>query len=266
MLVTTWFDDPHRPTRDLELHCYGDSSAEAMLITGKEICATAIDDGISFDSESLRVDPIREELEYGGLRIRTTAAMARARISITVDIGFVDAVEPGVEEIDLPVLLDLPAPRLRAYARETVIAEKYQAMVALGLASSRMKDFYDVWALSKTHTFDNRLAQAIAATFKRRNTVIPEALPDAFTPEFFRNEGFSVNGAAESMYVAPEVLISLSSRIKMLRTVISLQATTLAVAPRHPRGPRSPDSTRGACPPARNPSNDKGAQPPCWKV
>ena len=133
--------------------------------------------------------PIREELEYGGLRMRTTATLARARISVTIDIGFGDAVEPGIEEVELPVLLDLPAPRLRAYARETVIAEKFQAMVALGRANSRMKDFYDIWVLSKTYEFDrNRLARAIVATFTRRKTEIPEVTPDAFTPEFYRNE------------------------------------------------------------------------------
>lgn len=154
----------------------------------KEICETRVDDGITFDIDNLRVGPIREDLEYGGLRIRTTATMARARIPVTIDIGFGDAVEPGVEEIVLPVLLDLPAPHLRAYARETVIAEKFHAMVTLGLANSRMKDFYDVWILSKSYTFDKRLARAIAATFERRQTVIPETLPDAFTAEFFNNE------------------------------------------------------------------------------
>lgn len=190
MLVTTWFDDPHRPTRDLDLLGFGDPSSETIRAVWKEICAIDAEDGIKFDGEALRVRPIREELEYGGLRLQTTATLAGARIHVTVDIGFGDAIEPGLEEIDFPVLLDLPVPHLRAYARETVIAEKFQAMVALGRANSRMKDFYDVWVLSKTHQFDRtRLAQAIAATFKRRGTEVPETLPDAFTPEFFGDEG-----------------------------------------------------------------------------
>jgi predicted nucleotidyltransferase component of viral defense system len=189
MLVTTWFEDPHRPTRDLDLLGYGDPSAATMSIVWKEICETVVDDGITFDSEALRIAPIREELEYGGLRIRTTATLARAQIAVAIDIGFGDAVEPGVEEINLPVLLDLPVPRLRAYARETVVAEKFHAMIARGLANSRMKDFYDVWVLSKSYTFDTRLARAIAATFRRRQTEIPDTTPDAFTPEFFRNPG-----------------------------------------------------------------------------
>jgi predicted nucleotidyltransferase component of viral defense system len=190
ILVTTWFDDPHRPTRDLDLLGFGEASSDAMLAIWKEICETALDDGIVFDGSALRSDPIREALEYGGVRLRTTATLAGARISVTVDIGFGHAIEPGVEEINLPVLLDLPAPRLRAYARETVVAEKFQAMVALGRTNSRMKDFYDVWVLSKSYDFNNdRLARAIAATFRRRQTAIPAELPDAFTPAFFRNEG-----------------------------------------------------------------------------
>ncbi|HEX2890920.1 nucleotidyl transferase AbiEii/AbiGii toxin family protein, partial [Vineibacter terrae] len=99
--------------------------------------------------------------------------------------GFGDAVEPGVADLELPVLLDLPSPRLRAYSRETVIAEKFQAMVMLGRSNSRMKDFYDIWMLSRSYEFDpDRLAQAIAATFNRRKTPIPTALPDALTRAF----------------------------------------------------------------------------------
>jgi predicted nucleotidyltransferase component of viral defense system len=189
MLITTWFDDPHRATRDVDLLGYGDPSPEPMLATFREIGNIAADDGITFDTEALRVDLIREELEYGGLRLRTTATLAGARIGVVIDIGFGDAVEPGLEEIDLPVLLDLPTPQLRAYARETVVAEKFQAMVAFGRANSRMKDFYDVWVLAKSYDFNNdRLARAIAATFDRRGTPLPDALPDALTVEFARDE------------------------------------------------------------------------------
>ena len=189
MLITTWFDDPHRATRDVDLLGYGDPSPELMLATFREIASIAADDGLIFDTEALRVDLIREDLEYGGLRLRTTAALAGARIGIVIDIGFGDAVEPGIEEIDLPVLLDLPAPHLRTYSRETVIAEKFQAMVAFGRANSRMKDFYDVWVLGKGYDFNgDRLAQAIAATFDRRGTSLPDAPPDALTAEFARDE------------------------------------------------------------------------------
>lgn len=106
-------------------------------------------------------------------------------VSVVVDIGFGDAIEPGIEELDLPVLLDLPSPRLRADARETVIAEKFQAMVALGRANTRFKDFYDLWMLSRTYRFDDdRLTRAIHATFERRDTQIPTEPPDALTRAF----------------------------------------------------------------------------------
>jgi predicted nucleotidyltransferase component of viral defense system len=174
MLMTTWFDDPHRPTRDVDFLGYGDSAPDAMLVTFREICAIEVNDGMVFDIDALRVELIREELEYGGLRLRTTGRLAGARITVIIDIGFGDAIEPGLDEVNLPVLLDLPQPRLRVYARETVIAEKFQAMVMLGLANSRMKDFYDVWILSRSYAFDDdRLPRAIAATFERRGTAIP---------------------------------------------------------------------------------------------
>lgn len=190
MLMTTWFDDPHRPTRDVDFLGYGDPAPEAMLATFREICAIDVDDGIAFDVDALRVELIREELDYGGLRLCTTGQLAGARITVIIDIGFGDAIEPGIEEINLPVLLDLPEPRLRVYARETVIAEKFQAMVMLGLANSRMKDFYDVWILSRSYDFDeDRLSRAIAATFERRGTAIPFDEPEALTQTFATDAG-----------------------------------------------------------------------------
>ena len=185
MLLTSWFADPHRATRDLDLLGFGDPNPDALLDVFREIFAVDVADGVEFDSDALRIDKIREELEYGGLRLRTTASISGARIAVIVDVGFGDVLEPGAELIDYPTMLDLPTPRLRAYARETVIAEKFQAMVVLGRANSRMKDFYDIWLLSQSFTFDdNRLARAIAATFARRGTEIPTDLPDALTPDF----------------------------------------------------------------------------------
>ncbi|TCU38645.1 nucleotidyl transferase AbiEii/AbiGii toxin family protein [Rhizobium azibense] len=189
MLMMSWFEDPHRGTRDLDLLGFGDPEPEAMLATFRDILALNDDDGVEFDVDALRVDRIREELEYGGLRLRTTASISGARINLTIDIGFGDAMEPGAEMLDYPSMLAFPAPRLRAYARETVIAEKFQAMVALGRANSRMKDFYDIWILSKSFDFaGDRLARAIAATFARRETAVPADLPDALTSAFANDE------------------------------------------------------------------------------
>jgi Nucleotidyl transferase AbiEii toxin, Type IV TA system len=138
-----------------------------------------------FDVAGLAVDLIREELEYGGLRIKTNATIDGARVRVAIDIGFGDVIEPGATELELPVLLDLPAPRLRAYPRETVIAEKFQAMMALGRANSRMKDLYDIWLLSRAYDFNgDALARAIAATFARRKTPVPTDSPFALTRAF----------------------------------------------------------------------------------
>jgi hypothetical protein len=185
MLMMIWFDDPHRGTRDLDLLGFGDADGASMLATFREIMAVDADDGVTFNIDGLRVDPIREGQEYRGLRLKTTAAISGARISLTIDIGFGDVLEPGAEDLDYPSILDFPRPRLRGYARETVIAEKFQAMVALGRMNSRMKDFYDIWILSRSFTFDDdRLPRAIAATFARRETRIPDDLPDALTAGF----------------------------------------------------------------------------------
>jgi predicted nucleotidyltransferase component of viral defense system len=210
MLMTTWFDDPFRPTRDLDLLGMGDPNPQAMLALFREICAVVADDGVAFDVAGLEIDDIREALEYGGLRIKTTATIGGARIRVVVDIGFGDAVEPGAEETDLPVLLDFPQPRLRTYPRETVIAEKFQAMVMLGRANSRMKDLYDIWILSRSHEFGgDSLARAIAATFVRRKTEIPAELPDALT-HAFANDPAKIqqwNSFAENVSVQPGSLV-----------------------------------------------------------
>lgn len=190
MLMTTWFDVPFRPTRDLDLLGYGDPETEGILRIFAEVCEIDTNDGVVFDSKSLAVDRIREEMEYGGLRIRLNADIGGATVRVSIDIGFGDATDPGLEELDYPILLDNPSPHLRAYSRETVVAEKFQAMVMLGRANSRMKDFYDIWMLARTHTFDGeRLARAVAATFKRRNTDIPIEAPDALTTGFAEDQG-----------------------------------------------------------------------------
>jgi len=186
ILMAAWLDDPHRPTRDLDLLGFGDPNPETMLRVFREICAIDEIDGVTFEVADLAVDRLREEAEYNGLRIKTYANVDGARVRVLVDIGFGDAVEPGLQEMALPVLLDAPAPRLRSYAKETVIAEKFQAIVMLGLANSRMKDFYDIWMLARSYDFEGHdLARALAATFQRRKTVLPVELPDALTRDFF---------------------------------------------------------------------------------
>jgi hypothetical protein len=185
ILMTAWLDDPHRPTRDLDLLGLGDPDPEMMRATFREVCAIKVDDGVAFDTEVLTAERIRDEQEYGGLRLKTTATVDGARVRVVVDVGFGDSIVPGVDEIELPVLLDQPAPHLRAYPRETVIAEKFHAMVVLGRANSRMKDFHDIWVLKRSFKFKgDSLGRAIVATFARRNTEIPAQRPDALSRAF----------------------------------------------------------------------------------
>jgi predicted nucleotidyltransferase component of viral defense system len=185
MLMTTWFDTGFRPTRDLDLLGSGDPEPEKILAVFREICAIAGDDGVTFDVKALKIERNREELEYGGLRIKTQATIDGAHVPVVIDIGFGDATVPGIKEIDYPVLLDFPAPKLRSYQPETVIAEKFEAIVKLGQANSRMKDFYDIWMLSRAYEFKgDALARAIAATFARRKTDIPTERPIGLTKAF----------------------------------------------------------------------------------
>lgn len=144
-----------------------------------------VDDGVRFDLESLVVGPIREEQEYGGVRVELVARVTTARLRLQVDVGFGDAITPAATMVEFPALLDFPAPHVQAYPRETVVAEKLEAMVQLGMANSRMKDFYDVAVLARDFDFDSEvLARAIRATFERRKTPLPTTVPVAFTPSF----------------------------------------------------------------------------------
>lgn len=131
------------------------------------------------------MNEIRENQEYQGQRVRLVAYLETARIPVQIDIGFGDVVTPEAEEISYPTLLDSPVPRILAYPPETVISEKLQAMVALGMLNSRMKDFYDLRMIARQFTFDGpKLVEAIRATFNRRRTEIPESAPVALTDEF----------------------------------------------------------------------------------
>ena len=232
MLVMTWFEAPHRGTRDLDLLGFGDPNPDALVEVFRQVMTQAEDDGLIFEVDGLRAEPIRESVEYGGVRLRTRATLNGARIAIMIDIGFGDATEPGAELIDYPVLLDLPAPRLYAYARETVVAEKFQAMVALGRANSRMKDFYDIWVLSKHHAFDaDRLGRAIAATFARRDTGIPIDPPDALTPAFAKDVAKQAQWRAfiEDLELAPtdfEIVVAELAEFLMPHAQAAAQSIT----------------------------------------
>lgn len=186
VLFAVWTDQPHRATRDLDLLGHGDPAPPRLVAIFRDLCALPIDgDGLVFDPTSVQASPIREDQEYEGVRVQLTARLGQARLPLQVDVGFGDAVTPAPVEVAVPTLLDLPTPRLLAYPRETVVAEKFQAMVLLGIANSRMKDFYDLWTLARRFDFGGpTLARALAATFDRRRTALPAAAPLALTPAF----------------------------------------------------------------------------------
>lgn len=185
-LFVTWVADPFLSTRDLDLLGFGDSDANTIAETFRVICTTGVpDDGVSFDITGLRAAPIREGAEYGGVRVRTTATIDRARIPIQIDVGFGDAVTPAPVEIDYPAMLGNPAPRIRAYPVETVVAEKFEALVTLGIANTRMKDFYDLWLIAQKFEFRQAiLIEAIDRTFERRGTTKPVETAVGLSDEF----------------------------------------------------------------------------------
>lgn len=186
MLFTVWTRYSYRPTKDLDLLGFGDSSPEQLTHLFRQVCSMdVVPDGLTFDAESIQIAEIREDQEYQGKRIQVMARMENARIDMQIDVGFGDVVTPSPKKIEYPTLLELPAPRIRAYPQETFIAEKLQALVALGMANSRMKDFYDLWQMASQFAFDGpNLAQAIGATFERRKTRIPTEMPAALCDEF----------------------------------------------------------------------------------
>lgn len=188
LLFNLWYDVPHRPTRDADLLGFGPNDIPELETVFRAILAVETEDGLVFDPASIRGSEIRKEAGYRGVRILLVARLEQARLSLQVDIGFGDAVNPAPEQVKYPTLLDMPAPLLRAYRPETVIAEKLQAMIMLGETNSRMKDFFDLLVMAKHSTFDSKsLADAIRATFERRETVLSEVLPlfltEPFSPE-----------------------------------------------------------------------------------
>jgi predicted nucleotidyltransferase component of viral defense system len=186
LLFALWYDDPHRPTRDADFLGFGPNDDANLIATFREIVAMDLGDGIVFDPDSVSADAIREENAYGGTRIKFITRIGSARCSLQIDVGFGDAVTPEPQTVVYPILLnDFQAPTLRVYPVYTVIAEKYHAMVVLGQANSRMKDFYDLAVIARrTELSGAILAKAIAATFTRRQTEMPTERPFALTSQF----------------------------------------------------------------------------------
>jgi predicted nucleotidyltransferase component of viral defense system len=185
LMFNVWGAPASRPTRDIDFLARLNNSVETILPVIRDVCQQAVEpDGLVFDVDSIVGQVIKEDADYTGVRVTFLAYLENARIPMQIDIGFGDVIVPEAALTDYPVLLELAAPRLRAYPRETVVAEKFEAMVKLGQLNSRLKDFFDLWLLPRQFEFDGKvLSTAVTQTFAHRKTAItpqPVALTAAF--------------------------------------------------------------------------------------
>ncbi len=186
LLFVVWHNLPNRPTRDADLLGFGEEDIDSVIEVFRDICAVPCEDGIDFDIDGIHGAVIRKQAGYGGVRIGISATLDGAQLALQVDVGFGDVVTPQAEAVTYPVLLnDQPPPHLRAYPKYTVCAEKLQAMCLFGMANTRLKDYFDLWLLMGEGILDDAvLAQAIVATFERRDTGIPLGWPAGLTNAF----------------------------------------------------------------------------------
>lgn len=188
LLFTAWGSPTSRPTMDIDLLGRIDNSIETITDVMKTTCEMAVEeDGMTFHAKTVTASRITEVAEYEGVRVRVKGGLGNARVSLQIDIGFGDIIVPGPRRVAYPSLLDFPAPELHGYTMESTIAEKFHAMTRLGVLNSRMKDFYDIWLLSRTFDFSGEvLARAVEKTFDNRDTLIT-ADSVVFAPLFIRD-------------------------------------------------------------------------------
>jgi hypothetical protein len=186
LLFDLWYDVPLRPTRDIDLLGFGIAEIPHLIKVFEDLCAIEFEDGIKFDAASINAEEIRKDANYSGTRLTVVGIIDGAKCTVQVDVGYGDAVTPAPEMATYPVMLeDMPAPELRVYPQYTVIAEKFEAIVSLGMANSRMKDYFDLWVLLRNADLEpSILEQAVQATFKRRETVMPKGIPTGLSDQF----------------------------------------------------------------------------------
>lgn len=220
MLFALWSKEPFRATGDLDLLGLGPTGERRVKAMVAEIAAMSVEpDGVAFDISQLRIEEMQAQDEYNGFRLSFLARIGNVRIPMKVDVGFGDVISPAPVDLDYPAMLDLPAANVRAYPVETVIAEKFQAMVELGIRNSRMKDFFDLWAIALTMAIDGAsLSAAIKSTFARRDTEPPLTRPLALTAEFVEDT------SKQTQWLA------FVRRMTTMLTPLSLQETVEVVA------------------------------------
>jgi len=186
LLFDLWYDVPLRPTRDIDLLGFGIAEIPYIMGVFEDMCAIEVEDGITFDSSTIKAEEIRKDANYSGTRVTLIGTIDGAKCSVQVDIGYGDAVTPAPEMATYPVMLEgMPAPELRVYPQYTVIAEKFEAIISLGMANSRMKDYFDLWVLLRNSELDQVvLERAVLATLVRRGTVLPAGIPSGLSDQF----------------------------------------------------------------------------------
>ena len=242
LLLTAWRAPLSRPTVDIDLMGRTSNELDNIRLIVTELCNAKTEaDGVQFEADSVSVAKIKEGADYEGVRVRFNAMLAGARIPMQIDIGFGDVIVPDPITIEYPTLLDFPPPRLVAYPKEAVIAEKLQALTELGLLNSRLKDYFDMWLLSRLYDFEGlSLVEAIRATFRHRSTEIealPAGLTDAFALDPARQKQWVAFLRRSRFKTAPAELLSIVQAVReFLQPPLSAAVSGIAFAAAWRRG------------------------------
>ncbi|WP_417388730.1 nucleotidyl transferase AbiEii/AbiGii toxin family protein [Gimesia sp.] len=219
LMLNVWQTPTSRPTRDIDFLARMNNDVGAVVNVFREVCLQSVEpDGLELDIDSLEGQMIKEDADYSGVRVTFGVFLQNARVPMQIDIGFGDVVVPEATLNDYPTLLEFESPRLRTYPRETVVAEKLEAMVKLGQLNSRMKDFYDLWLLARQFDFDGELlSNAITQTFQNRQTALvkhPVALTPEFTEDQIKQKQWQAFLRKSQLETAPDQLTDLAIQLQ----------------------------------------------------
>ena len=229
LMFTAWKLESYRPTKDIDLLGKTANQVESVVAIAREICAQPVaPDGLVFNPATVKGARIAEDANYEGVRIRFQANLGTARVTLQLDIGFGDVIVPAPQPIEYPTLLEFEAPRLRGYSKESIVAEKFESLVTRGILNSRMKDYFDIWTLSRQFDFDGQtLGNAIAKTFSNRGTkIVPE--PIGLTAKFADDptkksqwRGFIRKSRLDASPELAEVIVAIASFLGPLVTALN---------------------------------------------
>jgi hypothetical protein len=230
LMFTTWKLDSYRPTKDIDLLGRTANQVESIVAIAREICALSVaPDGLVFNPAKVKGARIAGDASYEGVRIRFGANLGTARVTLQLDIGFGDVIVPAPQPIEYPTLLEFAAPRLHGYSQESMVAEKFESLVTRGILNSRMKDYFDIWALSRQFDFDGQtLGNAITKTFSHRETKIvlePIGLTAKFADDLTKKSqwrGFIRKSRLEAPPDLAEVVVAIANFLRPLAMPLSI--------------------------------------------